>query len=81
MANLATKAGVEGAHLRIHAPLVHLSKAEIIRRGVDAGVHFSQTVSCYQPTETGLACGECDSCRIRRKGFEEAGVADPTRYA
>ena len=81
MANLATKAGVEGAHLRIHAPLVHLSKAEIIRRGVDAGVDFSQTVSCYQPTETGLACGECDSCRIRRKGFEEAGVADPTRYA
>jgi len=80
MANLATKAGVEGARLRIHAPLLRLSKAEIIRRGADAGVDFSQTVSCYQPTQTGLACGRCDSCRIRRKGFADAGIADPTAY-
>ena len=81
MANLATKAGVEGVRLYLHAPLVDLSKAEIIRRGADAGVDFSKTVSCYQPTSTGLACGQCDSCRIRRKGFEHAGIADPTRYA
>ena len=81
MANLATKAAVEGAHLRIHAPLVTLTKAEIIRRGVEAGVDFSQTVSCYQPTEEGTACGKCDSCRIRRKGFVDAGIADPTPYA
>lgn len=81
MANLATKAAVEGARLCIHAPLVTLTKAEIIRRGVEAGVDFSQTVSCYQPTEDGLACGKCDSCRIRRKGFADAGIADPTPYA
>ncbi len=81
MANLATKAGVEGARLRIHAPLLHLSKAEIIRRGADAGVDFSQTISCYQPTQTGLACGRCDSCRIRRQGFADAGIADTTAYA
>jgi len=81
MANLATKAGVEGARLRIHAPLLHLSKAEIIRRGADAGVDFSQTISCYQPTQTGLACGRCDSCRIRRQGFVDAGIADTTAYA
>lgn len=80
MANLATKAGVEGVRLQIHAPLVNLSKAQIIRRGVDAGVDFSQTLSCYQPTSDGLACGQCDSCRIRRKGFEDAGIADPTAY-
>jgi len=80
MANLATKAGVEGVRLQIHAPLVNLSKAEIIRRGVDAGVDFSKTVSCYQPSMSGLACGQCDSCRIRRKGFEQAGIADPTPY-
>ena len=66
MANLATKAGVEGARLKIHAPLVDLSKAEIIRQGAGAGVDFSQTISCYQPTIDGLACGQCDSCRIRR---------------
>jgi 7-cyano-7-deazaguanine synthase len=81
MANLATRAGVEGRRLRIHAPLVALSKAEIIRRGIDAGVDYSQTVSCYQPTVTGAACGRCDACRIRRKGFEDARIADPTRYA
>lgn len=81
MANLATKAGVEGVRLQLHAPLVHLSKAEIIRRGADAGVDFSKTISCYQPSSTGLACGLCDSCRIRRKGFEQAGIADPTLYA
>jgi len=80
MANLATKASVEGMRLQIHAPLVNLSKAEIIRRGAEAGVDFSQTVSCYQPSNAGLACGQCDSCRIRRKGFEDAGIADPTQY-
>jgi 7-cyano-7-deazaguanine synthase len=80
MANLATKAGVEGVRLQIHAPLVNLTKAEIIRRGTDAGVDFSKTVSCYQPGSSGLACGQCDSCRIRRKGFEQAGIADPTPY-
>jgi len=81
MANLATKSAVEGVRLQIHAPLVNLSKADIIRRGVEAGVDFSQTVSCYQPTDGGLACGQCDSCRIRRQGFEDAGMADPTAYA
>lgn len=81
MANLATKAAVEGVRLQLHAPLVNLSKAEIIRCGADAGVDFSKTVSCYQPSHTGLACGQCDSCRIRRKGFEQAGIPDPTLYA
>ena len=81
MANLATKAAVEGARLRIHAPLVDLSKAEIIRHGTKAGVDFSQTISCYQPTSTGLACGKCDSCRIRRQGFKDAGIDDATAYA
>src|SRR5512139_799980 len=80
MANLATKAGVEGARLRIHAPLQHLSKAEIIRRGIELGVDYAQTVSCYQATAEGLACGRCDSCRLRREGFLAAGVPDPTRY-
>ena len=81
MANLATKAGVEGVRLQIHAPLLKLSKADIIRRGVEAGVDFSLTISCYQPTDGGLACGQCDSCRIRRRGFEDAGIVDPTVYA
>jgi 7-cyano-7-deazaguanine synthase len=81
MANLATKAAVEGARLRIHAPLVNLSKAEIIQHGTKAGVDFSQTISCYQPTSTGLACGKCDSCRIRRQGFKDAGIDDATAYA
>ena len=81
MANLATKAGVEGAHLRIHAPLQTLSKAEIIRRGAALGVDYAQTVSCYQADAEGLACGRCDSCRLRREGFLAAGIPDPTRYA
>ena len=81
MANLATKAGVEGARLRIHAPLQHLSKAEIIRRGIELGVDYAQTVSCYQADEEGLACGRCDACRLRREGFLAAGIPDPTRYA
>ena len=80
MANLATRAGVEGERLRVHAPLVDISKAKIIRMGVELGVDFSQTISCYQPNESGLACGQCDSCSIRRKGFEDAGIADPTAY-
>jgi 7-cyano-7-deazaguanine synthase len=80
MANLATKAGVEGARLSVHAPLQHLSKAEIIRRGSALGVDYGATVSCYQADADGRACGVCDACRLRRQGFEQAGVADPTRY-
>lgn len=80
MANLATKAGVEGQQLKIHAPLQHLTKAEIIRKGLELGIDYAQTVSCYDATEEGLACGRCDSCSLRRRGFQEAGVADPTRY-
>jgi 7-cyano-7-deazaguanine synthase len=80
MANFATKAAVEGARLSIHAPLIILSKAEIIRQGIALGVDYSLTVSCYQADESGLACGVCDSCRIRRAGFAAAGVPDPTRY-
>src|SRR5690606_25965619 len=80
MANLATKAGIEGQPLRIEAPLINLSKAEIVRAGLAAGVDYSITVSCYQADSEGRACGVCDSCRLRRKGFVEAGVADPTRY-
>jgi 7-cyano-7-deazaguanine synthase len=79
-ANLATKAGVEGQKISIHAPLMDAGKAEIIRRGIALGVDYALTVSCYQATAEGLACGRCDSCRLRRQGFEEAGVADPTRY-
>jgi 7-cyano-7-deazaguanine synthase len=81
MANLATKAGVEGAHLSIHAPLQHLSKAQIIHRGIELGVDYGETVSCYQADADGRACGRCDACRLRREGFHSAGVADPTRYA
>jgi 7-cyano-7-deazaguanine synthase len=81
MARLATRAGVEGARLSVHAPLIDLSKADIIRRGMALGVDYAATVSCYQPTESGAACGRCDSCRLRRDGFRVAGVADPTRYA
>lgn len=81
MAALATRAGVEGAPLAIHTPLIELSKAEIIRRGSALGVDFGLTVSCYQPDDVGRACGRCDSCRIRREGFHVAGVSDPTRYA
>ena len=80
LANLATKAGVEGVGFQIHAPLVRLSKAEIIRHGVRLGVNYADTISCYQATEDGLACGRCDSCALRRQGFEQAGIADPTRY-
>ena len=81
MANLATRAGVEGAvPLKIHAPLINLSKADIIRRGVELGVDYSLTHSCYDPTETGISCGQCDSCRLRLKGFAEAGLTDPLRY-
>ncbi len=81
LANLATKAGVEGkSKVRIHAPLIKLSKAEIIRRGINLGVDYSLTTSCYDPSPVGEACGDCDSCKLRRKGFREAGVADPTRY-
>ena len=80
MANLATKAGIEGAHLRVHAPLQYLTKAEIIRLGNSLGVDFAQTVSCYQADETGRACGRCDACRLRRAGFEAAGMKDHTLY-
>jgi 7-cyano-7-deazaguanine synthase len=80
LANLATKAGVEGKRLRVHAPLQHLSKSEIIRLGQDFGVDYSQTVSCYQADAMGRACGRCDACRLRRAGFEQAGLSDPTKY-
>ncbi|WP_404440728.1 7-cyano-7-deazaguanine synthase QueC [Stutzerimonas chloritidismutans] len=80
MANLATKAGIEGRGFTIHAPLQALSKAEIIQAGVRLGVNYAETVSCYQADEDGRACGKCDSCRLRAKGFEQAGIADPTRY-
>lgn len=80
MANLATKAAVEGHRLAIHAPLIDLSKADIVRRGLALGVDYGLTVSCYQADADGQACGACDSCRLRREGFAAAGVADPTRY-
>jgi 7-cyano-7-deazaguanine synthase len=81
MANLATREGVEGREpLRIRTPLIDLSKAQIIRQGAALGVDFGMTVSCYQADEQGRACGRCDSCRLRRAGFEAAGVPDPTRY-
>ncbi len=80
LAALATGAGVGGARLKVHAPLVRLSKAQIIRTGLDLGIDFAMTVSCYQADAAGHACGKCDSCRIRMHGFEAAGVADPTRY-
>ena len=81
MANVATRAGVEGmARLRVRAPLMDSSKAEIIRRGTALGVDHSLTVSCYQADDSGAACGRCDACRLRRAGFEAAGIVDPTRY-
>ena len=80
LANLATKAAVEGHVLAVHAPLLHLSKSEIIHLGQALGVDFSQTVSCYQADETGHACGVCDACRLRRAGFSAAGINDPTIY-
>ncbi|MBI5165544.1 MAG: 7-cyano-7-deazaguanine synthase QueC [Magnetospirillum sp.] len=81
MANLATKAGVEGRTLRVHTPLIALTKAEIIRRGVALGVDYGLTLSCYDPTAAGIACGHCDSCRLRLNGFAAAGLVDPARYA
>jgi len=81
LANLATKAGVEGAGFRVHAPLLRMSKADIVREGLRLGVDFSQTVSCYQADAEGRACGHCDACRLRAEGFAAADVADPTRYA
>jgi 7-cyano-7-deazaguanine synthase len=80
LARVATKAGVEGTVFKIHTPLIQLSKADIIRKGIALGVDFSETVSCYQADAGGRACGKCDSCRLRRAGFQAAGVADPTRY-
>ena len=80
MANLATKAGVEGNKLSIHAPLIDMSKAQIITTGTELGVNYADTVSCYQATQEGTACGVCDSCRLRKQGFIEAGVQDPTKY-
>ncbi|MBB4125897.1 7-cyano-7-deazaguanine synthase [Xanthomonas translucens] len=81
LANLATKAGVEGAGLRVHAPLQRMSKADIVREGERLGVDFGLTVSCYRADADGRACGHCDACRLRAAGFADAGVADPTRYA
>lgn len=82
MANLATKAGVQGSlRLKIHAPLIEMTKAQIIKTGLDLGVDYSLTHSCYDPTREGLACGRCDSCLLRLKGFAEAGARDPLRYA
>jgi 7-cyano-7-deazaguanine synthase len=80
LANLATRAGVEGHHFAIRAPLIHLSKAQIIQRGISLGVDYSLTVSCYDPSPAGAACGRCDACRLRREGFLQADVPDPTRY-
>ena len=80
MAGLATKAGVEGRPCRIHTPLIAWTKAQIIREGTRLGIDYSMTLSCYQPDSQGLACGRCDSCRLRRQGFEAAAVPDPTRY-
>ena len=80
MANLATRAGVEGAEIRIHTPLIALSKAEIVRRGLELGVDFALTSTCYDPTPNGAACGHCEACLLRLKGFAEAGQRDPARY-
>jgi 7-cyano-7-deazaguanine synthase len=80
LAGVATKAGVEGTRFRIHAPLISMSKADIIRKGMELGVDFSLTHSCYDPTADGVACGDCDSCRLRLEGFREAGLVDPIRY-
>ncbi len=81
LANLATKAGVEGAGLHVHAPLLHMSKGDIVREGARLGVDFALTVSCYRADEQGLACGHCDACELRAAGFANACMADPTRYA
>ena len=81
LARLATKAGIEGTHFIIHAPLIDMSKADIIRKGTELRVDFSMTVSCYQASPDGAACATCDSCRLRAAGFAQAGLHDPTRYA
>jgi 7-cyano-7-deazaguanine synthase len=81
LANLATKAGVEGRKLRVHAPLISMSKADIVREGTRLGVDFAHTVSCYRADSDGRACGHCDACVLRARGFADAGVADPTHYA
>lgn len=81
LAAVATRAGVEGRPLRVHAPLITMTKGDIIRAGIDLGVDYAQTVSCYEADDDGLACGRCEACRLRREGFAAAGVADPTRYA
>jgi len=80
LANVATKAGVEGHEIKIHAPLIHMSKGEIIEQGTRLQVNYAQTVSCYAASPDGLACGECDACRLRQQGFEQAGIPDPTHY-
>jgi len=81
MANLATQAGRQGNHFTIHTPLIHLSKADIIQMGMNLGVDFSLTVSCYQATVKGDACGLCDACRLRKQGFQKANISDPTHYS
>ena len=81
IANLATKAGVEGQKFTVHAPLIKWTKSQIVTEGIRLGVNYADTVSCYQADKSGLACGRCDSCRFRAQGFAEAGVDDPTRYA
>ena len=81
LANIATKVGVEGSVVAIQAPLIEMTKSEIIKLGTRLGVDYSQTTSCYSPVDVGVACGNCDACLLRKKGFAEAGVADPTRYA
>ena len=81
LASVGTKAGVEGTKFRVHAPLLSMSKADIIRKGTELGVDFSLTHSCYDPSAEGLACGKCDSCRLRLAGFREAGLTDPIRYS
>lgn len=78
--NLGTKLGVEGSHFRIHTPLIKMTKAEIIKKGHSLGVDYSLTLSCYNPTDSGLACGKCDSCKFRKDGFKDAGLPDPTKY-
>ncbi|MDC9728655.1 MAG: 7-cyano-7-deazaguanine synthase QueC [Methyloprofundus sp.] len=80
LANLATKSGVEGHAIEIHAPLIHLSKGDIIKEGTRLGVDYAQTISCYAAKQSGQACGECDSCRLRHEGFVQAGIPDPTPY-
>ena len=80
MANLATKAAIEGNNIKIHTPLIKLTKAQIIREGIKNKVDYAMTISCYQASENGLACGKCDSCRLRKDGFKSANIKDPTKY-